>query len=136
MQTAQYIQAEGSLKFQLYHRENQQWLSSLVFFKEEIQYFDSWLERLQALNLSKVLQDEWIVLEERLGQQRLETLELLKAIEHEEFLFGLESQQKDFQLGEEHFLKHRNFRIRYHALERDFLTTKHDFYEFMTHIMD
>ncbi|MDI9859361.1 hypothetical protein [Flectobacillus roseus] len=126
----------SSLKFELYHRENQQWLSNLSFIRDEIQYFETWMEHLRELNLSRTLQNEWIALEEQFAQERVETQALLKAIEHEEFLFGLETQQKDFQLGEEHYLKHRNLRVRFRAIEKDFHTSKHSFYEFMTDIMN
>ena len=126
----------SSLKFELYHRENQQWLSHLNFIREEIEYFQTWMEHLCELNLSRQLQNEWIALEEQLLQERVETQALLKAISHEEYLFGLEAQQKDFQLGEEHYLKHRNLRIRFRTLEKDFHMSKHSFYEFMTDIMN
>jgi hypothetical protein len=126
----------SSLKFELYHRENQQWLSNLHFIHDEIKYFETWMEHLRDLNLSKQLQNEWIALEEQILQERIETQALLKAIEHEEYLFGLETQQKDFQLGEEHYLKHRNLRVRFRALEKDFHASKHSFYEFMTDIMN
>ncbi|MDI9879968.1 hypothetical protein [Flectobacillus longus] len=126
----------SSLKFELYHRENLQWLSNLHFIHDEIKYFETWMEHLRDLNLSKQLQNEWIALEEQILQERIETQALLKAIEHEEYLFGLETQQKDFQLGEEHYLKHRNLRVRFRALEKDFHASKHSFYEFMTDIMN
>ena len=126
----------SSLKFELYHRENLQWLSNLHFIHDEIKYFETWMEHLRDLNLSKQLQNEGIALEEQILQERIETQALLKAIEHEEYLFGLETQQKDFQLGEEHYLKHRNLRVRFRALEKDFHASKHSFYEFMTDIMN
>ncbi len=126
----------GSLRYELYHRENQQWLAQLQFFKNEMVYFEKWLTQLAMLNLPICVQNKRLSLLEQLIQQKYACIELTNAIKHEVGLFDLEVKEKDFHLNEEHYKKHRSLRTRLHTLALDFWQTRHTFYECMSDLMD
>ena len=69
----------GSLRYELYHRENQQWLTQLQFFKTEMIYFEKWLTQLATLNLPIYVQNKRLGLLEQLIQQKFVCIELTNA---------------------------------------------------------
>lgn len=121
-------------KYGVYHKENQRWLQSLAFYREEISYFKGLIADVKAKNTLPEVINPLYVFEQRIQSVTTESDTLLLLVNQEQWGFEDDALGKAFLLGEQIYQHHYDLRERYDAFEREIVKTKHELYRFLAKV--
>lgn len=122
-------------KYGVYHKENQQWLQNLAFYREELSYFNTLIDDVKSKNTLLEVLNQVFVFETRWQNLHKESDGLLQLINQEQWGFEDDALGKEFLLGEEVCVHHYSLRDRYQSFENEFILTKHEYYKFLSKVL-
>ena len=123
---------DRTFKYEIYYRENKNWLESIAFYQHELDYFKGLLKDLMDKNTESVFQNQAKIVRNHLQDWAIKFEIILQEITREQWGYEDDAEGKDFLLGEEIYTRHIKSRIKYHDAEKGFIEIKHNFYDFVS----
>ena len=127
--------SDKTLKFAVYHRENQIWLKSIAFYQHEIKYFTDLLLEVSAKNTDEEILGKISDFKRRFTEYSEAFAEVLHKITNEEMGFDDYVEGKEFLFSQAIFDTQRQIREKFNENEMGFIGLKHAFHHFLAGVL-
>ncbi|MDH4461345.1 MAG: hypothetical protein QE277_07985 [Flectobacillus sp.] len=118
-------------KFEVCHHENIKWSESMVFYAEELTYFQKLLKEVFEKNSNPAIKEQVVHFQQKAQTLSDQLYHLALGIINQEKVFAEYAQGDKFLFSEQIELIHQRQQVAFDQSEREFLRIKKELYDFL-----